>query len=169
MARTARPSPLLFLVRLAPQLAGPAAGLLLLAGLVSPTIVWANTPSLVQAVSPEQAAQLMAQQPAGLEIVDIRPSNEYADYALPGSLNLDPATVLADETLLTGQAPLLIVDKDGTSAFAVAGQIAPRTSRKVMALTGGLVAWWRAKELDRATSPVQTPDNAAPALKDSGN
>jgi len=108
----------------------------------------------------QEAAQLVKHPPTGFEVVDIRPAAEYADYALPGSLNLDAATVLNDETLLTGTSPLLIVDKDGATAFAVAGQLAPKTSRPVMALTGGMNAWWKTQELDRTANPV--PATAAP-------
>jgi len=141
-------------------------GIFLLAGF-PPNAAWAETSSLPQPISAREAVQFLAHPHTGLEIVDIRPSDEYADYALPGSENLDPATVLADDTLLTGQAPLLFVDKDGTRAFAVAGRIAPKTSRKVMALTGGLAAWWKSQELDRATNPAQTPDSA-PAPQNPG-
>lgn len=116
---------------------------------------------LPKAVSPAEASELMARPQAGLEIVDIRPNAEYADYALPGSINLDPAAVMADESLLSGQGPLLIVDKDGTGAFAVAGVLARKASRPVMALTGGLAAWWADREMGMAVKAV--PLEAAPA------
>jgi len=145
-----------------------------LAGLFSPGAVRAGAPILPRPITAKEAAQLMKHPPAGFEVVDIRPAAEYADYALPGSLNLDAATVLGDETLLAGQAPLLLVDKDGATAFAVAGQLAPKTSRPVMALTGGMIAWWKATEPDRAANPAASanasdappaapaPDNQAP-------
>ena len=135
-----------------------------LTGLFSPGAARAGTPVLPRPVSAQETARLLAHPPSGLEVVDIRPSDEYADYALPGSLNLDPAAVLADETLLAGSGPLLFVDKDGTLAFAVAGRIAAKTSRPVMALEGGLAAWWKSQEMDRAIKfvPVAPVDNPVP-------
>ncbi len=124
---------------------------------------------LPKAATPAEVSELMARPQAGLEIVDIRPSAEYADYALPGSFNLDPAAVMADETLLSGNGPLLIVDKDGTDAFAVAGVLARKSSRPVMALSGGLAAWWADKEMGVAvkavpldSAPAQAPAKSAP-------
>jgi rhodanese-related sulfurtransferase len=111
-------------------------------------------PGTPRAASPEDVARIMAKPPAGLEIVDVRPPAEYADYALPGSLNLDSATVLADESLLSGAGPLLLVDKDGALAFALAGALAPRASRPVMAMTGGLEAWWNGQELGQTLGPA---------------
>jgi rhodanese-related sulfurtransferase len=121
-----------------------------------------KAPGIPQAASPDEVARIMAKPPAGLEIVDIRTPAEYADYALPGSLNLDPATVLADESLRAGSGPLLLVDKDGTEAFAVAGALAQKASRPVMVLAGGLKAWWNARELGliaKAAPPAVSLDN----------
>ena len=139
--------PRLFL--LAALLATPFAAQFALAGPAK-----ATSPDLPKAASPGEVAQLMAKPPTGLEIVDIRPAAEFSDYALPGSLNLDPAAVLADESLLAGTGPLLLVDKDGTRAFAVAGALAQKGSRQVVVLKGGLVAWWTAKELGLAVKDI---------------
>lgn len=134
--------------------------LVVLAGLCD---VQAKEPDLPRAASPREVAQLLAKPPAGLEIVDIRPPAEFSDYALPGSLNLDAATVLADESLLTGTGPLLVVDKDGSRAFAVAGVLAQRASRPVLALTGGLSAWWAAMELGAVVKETPLPGVPAQA------
>lgn len=122
----------------------------------------ARTPSLPRSASPAEVAQLMAKPPAGLEIVDIRPQAEFADYALPASLNLDAAAVLADDSFATGSGPLLLVDKNGTQAFAVAGVLAQKTSRPVLVLTGGLAAWWAAQEKGLAVKEVPLTDQPAP-------
>ncbi|MFP5223280.1 MAG: rhodanese-like domain-containing protein [Acidobacteriota bacterium] len=123
----------------------------------------ARTPALPRSASPAEVAQLMAKPPAGLEIVDIRPQAEFADYALPASLNLDAAAVLADDSFATGSGPLLLVDKNGTQAFAVAGVLAQKTSRPVLVLTGGLSAWWAAQEKGLAVKEVPLTDQPASA------
>jgi len=131
------------------------------ASALGPLAATATEPRLPKAASPEETAQMLARPPAGLEIVDVRPQAEFSDYALPGSLNLDPATVLADQSLLSGAGPLLLVDKDGTAAFALAGALAQKTSRPVMVLKGGLAAWWAAREMGAAVR--ETPLTGAPS------
>jgi len=123
----------------------------------------ARTPALPRSVSPAEVAQLMAKPPAGLEIIDIRPQAEFADYALPGSLNLESAAVLADDSFASGSGPLLLVDRNGTQAFAVAGVLAQKTSRPVLVLTGGLAAWWAAQEKGMAVKEVPLADQPAPS------
>lgn len=122
----------------------------------------ARTPSLPRSASPAEVAQLMAKPPAGLEIVDLRPQAEFADYALPASLNLDAAAVLADDSFASGNGPLLLVDKNGTQAFAVAGVLAQKTSRPVLVLTGGLAAWWATQEKGMAVKEVPLTDQPTP-------
>lgn len=122
----------------------------------------ARTPALPKPASPGEVAQLMAKPPAGFEIVDLRPQAEFADYALPASLNLEPAAVLADESFASGTGPLVLVDKNGTQAFAVAGVLAQKTSRPVLVLTGGLAAWWAAQEKGMAVKEVPLADQPAP-------
>lgn len=123
----------------------------------------ARSPALPRSASPAEVAQLLAKPPAGLEIVDIRPQTEFADYALPASLNLDAASVLADDSFATGSGPLLLVDKNGTQAFAVAGVLAQKTSRPVLVLTGGLSAWWAVQEKGMAVKEVPLTDQPAPS------
>ncbi|MBI4806763.1 MAG: rhodanese-like domain-containing protein [Desulfovibrio sp.] len=121
----------------------------------------AKSAALPKPVSPEEAAQLLAKPPAGFEIVDIRSHLEIADYALPGSIGLEPEAALADESLQSGDGPILLVDKDGTKAFAVAGVLSQRSSRQVLVLKGGITAWWEAKEKGLAVK--ETPLGNAPA------
>jgi rhodanese-related sulfurtransferase len=121
----------------------------------------AKNAALPKPVSPDEAAQLLAKPPAGFEIVDIRPQGEFVDYALPGSINLEPDAVITDESLQSGDGPILLVDKDGTKAFSVAGVLSQKSSRPVLVLKGGITAWWEAKEKGMAVK--ETPLGNAPA------
>jgi hydroxyacylglutathione hydrolase len=137
----------------------------------------ARSVALPKPASPDEAAQLLAKPQAGFEIVDIRPQGEFVDYALPGSLNLEAEAVLADEYLQSGDGPILLVDKDGTKAFVVAGLLSQKSSRPVLVLKGGITAWWASREkgmvvketpLGSAPGPASTPiqektPGAAPA------
>jgi rhodanese-related sulfurtransferase len=127
------------------------------------SMVQAKEPVLPRAATPAEAAQLLAKPPAGLEIVDIRPKDEFADFALSGSLNLDAAAVLADEALAAGTGPLLIVDKDGTRAFALAGALSQRTARPLVVLKGGLSAWWAEREKGAVVKETPLADTPIPA------
>jgi len=130
----------------------------------------AKGPDMPRAAAPDEVAAMLAKPPAGLEIVDIRPEPEFADYSLPGSINIDAASVLADESFLSAAGPLLLVDKDGATAMAVAGALAQKTGRPVLVLRGGLSGWWAARELGLAVkevplgqeAPAAAMPNAAP-------
>jgi rhodanese-related sulfurtransferase len=155
-----------------PDLPDGAGAASILAGLAPAKAVAAQA-DLPAAVSPEELAKLAAKPPAGLEIVDIRPASEFAGYALPGSLNIDAAAVLADESFAAGQGPLVLVDKDGTRAFVLAGALSRKSSRQVLVLRGGLEGWWAAMELGMAVKETPLGDApgpvpAAPAAAPSG-
>jgi len=122
--------------------------------------------TLPDRISPEELQRLMTDLPGTFELVDIRPPELFADYHLPGSLNADIAQVMHSPAYLTGAGPLIIVDRDGSLAMAVAGILSQKTKRSIKALYGGLEAFWRATELGRAVRPVPL-DQPAPAAQPS--
>ncbi|WP_243311759.1 rhodanese-like domain-containing protein [Fundidesulfovibrio agrisoli] len=126
----------------------------------------AKEQDLPRAAAPDEVAAMLAKPPAGLEIVDIRPQGEFADYALPGSMNIEASAVLGDESFLSAAGPLLLVDKDGTTAMALAGALAQKTARPVLVLRGGMAGWWEAREVGLAVKEVplnQAAPSSAPA------
>jgi rhodanese-related sulfurtransferase len=80
--------------------------------------------------------------PGTFQLIDIRPSEHFADYSLPGSANVDIAEVMGNPAYLTGAGPLVIVDRDGSLAMMVAGILSQKTERNIKALYGGLEAHW---------------------------
>lgn len=132
----------------------------------TPAPAQAKEQDLPRAAAPDEVAAMLAKPPAGLEIVDIRPQGDFADYALPGSINIEASAVLGDESFLSATGPLLLVDKDGTTAMAVAGALAQKTARPVLVLRGGLAGWWEAREVGLAVKEVplnQAAPSSAPA------
>lgn len=113
-------------------------------------------------ISPSDLAGLMAQRPAGLAVVDVREAAEFADYALPGSINLSPATLTSDKSLRAGNAPLVIVDRDGTVSAAVGAAVAASSTRPVMVLSGGLTKYYRDIVRAAAIHEVPLPQGALP-------
>jgi rhodanese-related sulfurtransferase len=98
--------------------------------------------------------------PGTFDLVDIRPPEAFQDYALPGSINTDPADVLSNAVYLTGAGPLIIVDRDGSLAMMVAGILSQKTKRPIKALYGGLDGLWEETELKRAVRSVPLPATA---------
>jgi glyoxylase-like metal-dependent hydrolase (beta-lactamase superfamily II)/rhodanese-related sulfurtransferase len=102
--------------------------------------------------------------PGTVEIVDVRPAAQYADFSLPGSMNADIADVIANPAYLNGAVPLVIVDRDGSLAMAVGGILSQKTPRPVKVLFGGLEAYWN--ESGTAPSPAAAASPmAAPTFK----
>lgn len=132
----------------------------------------AADPPLPESLSPDRLAALVNEPPADLEIVDIRPPDQFADYALPGADNMTAAEALTDQALLAGRGPLVLVDRDGDKAWALGAMLMQKTRRHVAVLAGGMVAWWRARELGAVVREVPMPagQGKAPAAKpaDSG-
>lgn len=87
--------------------------------------------------------RLLMDLPGTFDLVDIRPAEQFADYHVPGARNVPAAAALGDPALLAGPAPLILVDRDGTLAMAVAGALCQKTSRPVKVLFGGTEAYWR--------------------------
>jgi len=87
--------------------------------------------------------RLMKDLPGTFELVDIRPAEQFADYSLPGSRNVDITDLLNDPGWLTGAGPLVLVGRDGTLAMAVGGILSQKTRRVIKVLYGGLEAFWR--------------------------
>jgi rhodanese-related sulfurtransferase/glyoxylase-like metal-dependent hydrolase (beta-lactamase superfamily II) len=96
--------------------------------------------------------------PGTFDLVDIRPPAMFADYHLPGSVNVDIADLVGNPVYLTGAGALVIVDRDGSLAMAVAGILSQKTQRQIKAVYGGLEAYW-----NQATGSGPAPAMTAPA------
>lgn len=109
---------------------------------------------LPERISADTLKRLMSDLPDTYELVDIRPADQFADYTLPGARNVEIADVVDNPGFLTGAGPLIIVDRDGSLAMAVAGILSQKTTRPIKALYGGLEAYWAASELKPAVRAV---------------
>jgi rhodanese-related sulfurtransferase/glyoxylase-like metal-dependent hydrolase (beta-lactamase superfamily II) len=123
---------------------------------------------IAERISPADLSRLIKDLPGTFDLVDIRPADAFADYALPGSRRADLADVLEDPGYLTGAGPLIIVDRDGSLAMMAGGILSQKTKRPIKALHGGLEAFWEATELKGAVRSVPLPaphasPKAAPA------
>ncbi len=120
---------------------------------------------LADRVSADDLKLLMKDLPGTFDLVDIRPADQFADYNIPGSRNVDIAEVLNNPAYLTGAGPLILVDRDGSLAMQIAGILSQKTQRSLKALHGGLEAYWKdtaMKDVGNATAmPPKSADTPA--------
>ncbi len=109
---------------------------------------------LPERMAPSALKQLIVDLPGTFDLVDIRPSDQFADFNIPGSSNVDMGEIISNPAFLAGAGPLIIVDRDGSLAMAVAGILSQKTQRPVKALHGGLEGYWEESELKRVVREV---------------
>lgn len=112
---------------------------------------------LADRISADELRRLAKDLPGTFSLVDIRPADQFADYSIPGSQNVDIAEVLANPVYLTGAGPLIIADRDGSLAMQVAGILSQKTQRTIKALYGGLEAYWKDSSPKESSASVATP------------
>ena len=132
------------------------------AALAAPTAVYVNLPD---PISPEELAKRQMDLPGTYEVVDIRPTWQFAEFNVPGSVNTPVEQVLNSPTILTDKRPLVIVCRDGSIAAAVAGAVVQKVQRSVRYLSGGVTRYY--DEVLRPAGIVSTsvmlPPGKAPA------
>ena len=107
---------------------------------------------LPERIAAAELKRMMMDLPGTFELVDIRPSPQFADFNLPGSINVDIADIITNPSHLNGAIPFIIVDRDGSLAMAIGGILAQKTQRPIKVLYGGLEAYWN--ESGMPTAPV---------------
>jgi rhodanese-related sulfurtransferase/glyoxylase-like metal-dependent hydrolase (beta-lactamase superfamily II) len=116
---------------------------------------------LADRIAPAGLKRLIVDLPGTFDLVDIRPPEYFNDFRLPASRNADVAELLENPAYLAGAGPLIIVDRDGSLAMQVAGILSQKTERRIMALHGGLEAYWRESQL----GAVAAPPAGAPGMR----
>ncbi|MBP7935261.1 MAG: MBL fold metallo-hydrolase [Phycisphaerae bacterium] len=129
---------------------------------------------LADRISAEELKRTIKDLPGTFDLVDIRPPQDFADYSIPGSRNVDIADLIGNPAYLVGAGPLVVVDRDGSLAMQTAGILSQKTQRVVKALYGGVEGYWQASELAPAvrevplsprTGLMPVPSAAAPAQR----
>jgi len=125
--------------------------------------------NLPERLAPETLAQQLADLPGSLQVVDIRPAAQFAEYHIEGSANVPVEVLLSDPSYLAEKRPLVIVCRDGSISAAVGGALVQKGPRPVRVLSGGVLRYWdeimRPKGLvsDSDRGPVGAPA-ATPTL-----
>jgi rhodanese-related sulfurtransferase len=118
--------------------------------------------SLPEGIEPQALARALADQPQSYLLLDVRPAWAFAEYHVPGARSVTPEQAIEQATAASATTRLVIVDRDGTIAWAVAGVIGHvRSERVVRVLDGGTARYWREVEIQSgsggpaAAVPVQ--------------
>lgn len=127
------------------------------------------TLSLPEPIDPKTLANALADQPQSYLVLDVRPAWAFADYHVPGAMPARPEEALAQAAAADVRTRIVLVDRDGTLAWAVAGAILQaHGERAVRVLDGGTARFWREIELGRASPamlPTTTPAAPAPTQR----
>ena len=124
---------------------------------------------LADRMSADELRRLVKDLPGTFDLVDLRPADQFADYSIPGSRNVEIAELLANPAYLTGAGPLILVDRDGSLAMQVAGILSQKTQRTIKALHGGAEAYWKDSirgltETPSAGPAATSPSSPGPAM-----
>ncbi|TNF32289.1 MAG: MBL fold metallo-hydrolase, partial [Deltaproteobacteria bacterium] len=104
-------------------------------------------------------------------VIDVRAPWQFAEYHLPGAINVAPEGVAAQIGALPAASRVVIVDRDGTIAYSVAGAVLNQlgaSAPSVRVLSGGTAAYYQQVELQGGSPAIglpasYTPPTAAPA------
>ncbi|MGB3967412.1 MAG: rhodanese-like domain-containing protein, partial [Planctomycetota bacterium] len=125
--------------------------------------------ALPEPIDPLMLAKVLAEQPASYAVLDLRPAWQFAEWTLPGAANVAADALAAHLAKLPAETRVVLIDRDGTHAFAVAGAVMARApERTLRVLVGGVQMYWRTAMLgvgrpDAAVPPGPTTTPAAPA------
>ncbi len=111
-------------------------------------------------------ARVLATQPDAYAVIDVRPAAQFAEWSIPSSANVALAQLAAHVRALPTTARVVLVDRDGTTAFAAAGALlAQDPNRPIRALLGGLQAFYAATQFggQHGASHEQPAAQAVPA------
>ncbi len=125
--------------------------------------------TLPGAIVASQLALQLRTDPSKVVLLDIRPGWQFADWAIAGSRNVKLEGLEAAIDAVPAETQVVILDHDGSYAFAAAGALmARKPGRMLHALVGGLTNWYREVELRSgpargAMTPVAPPSATPPA------
>lgn len=111
-------------------------------------------------MSSQDLAQRLMDLPGTIDVVDIRPSWQFEEYNIAGSVSASPADVLNNPSYLVGKTPLVIVCRDGSISAGIGGALAPKTERSIRYLAGGMLSYWNEVMIPAG---VVSEGSAAPA------
>ncbi len=123
---------------------------------------------LPEPIEPAQLATLLLDQPQSMAVIDVRPAWQYADYHVPGAVNVQMDALVAYVSALPKNARIVLADRDGTIAWAVAGALSVEfgaDARPLRVLAGGTARFWRDVEIAGNAPSAATKTQPTPGAR----
>ena len=108
-------------------------------GASAPVGVYVNLP---ERITPEGLAQQLMDLPGSLDVVDVRPAWQFAEYQIPGSTNVPVEVIMNSPAYLVDKRPLVIVCRDGSISAAIGGALVQKSQRPIKFLSGGVKRYY---------------------------
>ncbi|MGE0144746.1 MAG: rhodanese-like domain-containing protein [Planctomycetota bacterium] len=114
-----------------------------------------------EAIEAAGLARALMDQPEAYRVIDLRPDWQFAEWSIVGSENRTVAETLSEGNNLAAGRRLVLVDRDGTHAFAVAGALmATHHELDVRVLVGGVAGYyasmgWNPSSRDGDSNPPE--------------
>lgn len=105
---------------------------------------------LPEVIEAHALATALMDAPRLYTVIDVRAPWQFAEYHVPGAANVEPGSVAAHIASLDAGSRIVIVDRDGSVAFAVAGAVMNQLGEaapSVRVLAGGTASYWNQVEL----------------------
>ncbi|MFC1601172.1 rhodanese-like domain-containing protein [Candidatus Sumerlaeota bacterium] len=101
--------------------------------------VYVNLPEQMGA---QDLARRMMDLPGTVDVVDIRPAWQFAEYSIPGTVNISVQQIMSSPAYLNDRRPLIIVCRNGSVSSSVAGALVQKTPRPIRFLSGGVTRYY---------------------------
>ncbi|MEZ4266879.1 MAG: rhodanese-like domain-containing protein [Myxococcota bacterium] len=123
---------------------------------------------LPEVIDAHALATALMDAPRLYAVIDVRAPWQFAEYHVPGAVNLEPGAVAGHLATLPAGSRIVIVDRDGSVAFSVAGAVLNQlgaAAPSLRVLSGGTAAYYHQVELGDGAAPAgitATPATYAP-------
>ncbi len=115
--------------------------------------------ALPEPMEPAALATALLDRPRNYAVLDVRPQWQHEEYHVPGAIHIAAEAVADYVRGLSRAVHVVIVDRDGTIAFAVAGTVMAQVpDRAVRVLSGGTTRFWQ--EIEAGTAGAAPPPMA---------
>ena len=123
--------------------------------------------SLPEPIDAAMLAKMLLEQPGRYVVIDLRPAWQFAEWTIPGAVNVAPEVLAAHVAQLPQTQRVVLVDRDGSHAFAVGGALmAHAPDRMLRVLLGGLQQYHHEVVLGIAGESVGVAPSPRPAVDD---
>ena len=121
-----------------------ALGLLLALSMLAAACSSGSDTATIELVSPEQAADVMGQDPAGLVVLDIRTPEEFAEVRIPDAINVDfyAPDFAGQLDVLDKSNPYVMYCRTGNRSSEAVETMKELGFEEVYEIDGGIVNWY---------------------------